>query len=190
MRRWSAARVGRRALGVAALVVFAAGAGGAAAGVLHRTLGEWVWRTGDGSAYVGQPTGSGSLVLAATQDINLLAGHVRLMSGDGSFSLIHSASAPAATINAYYVGSATRTPVAIGNGVGDVTSLVVAGSAGQSSDLQQWTSSGQTVAAIDADGHLRLGAVTLDPEVIGGRVYLYAMTQTSKQLLAVGVPTR
>ncbi|HET8892532.1 MAG TPA: hypothetical protein VFM96_00340 [Gaiellaceae bacterium] len=158
--------------------------------MLHRALGEWVWRAGDGSAYVGQPTGSGSLVLAASQDINLLAGHVRLMSGDGGFSLVHPPSASAATINAYYVGTPTRTPVAIGNGVGDVTSLVVAGSSGQSSDLQQWTSSGQTVAAIDAAGHLRLGGVTLEPQIIGGRVYLYAMTQAGRQLLAVGVPTR
>ena len=175
-----------RLAAVGFVIALSAAAGIAAAG---RTDGRWVWQVGDSTASVGRPQGSGNLVLSSLGDIDLQAGHVRLMANDGDFRFVHANSGPA-VLNAYYIGTPTRTPLQIGYAAGDVTSLIVAGSSGQHSDLQRWTIGGKTVAAIDGKGRLRLGAVTLAPEVVNGRVRLYALAGGRKQLVAAGRPTR
>lgn len=174
----------RRTVLVAVCVGVAAGGGiaaGAAAG------GEWVWQQGDAAAYVGQPAGSSDLVVYSQGDINFRGGHVRMMSNDADFEFVHPQAGPA-RVNAYYLGTAHRTPILIGApDQADVTSLIVAGTAGQEADLQQWTLNGKTVAAIDGQGRLRIGKVTLVPRLVGGRVFLYALSPNGKQqLLAEG----
>lgn len=177
----------RRFVPVAIVAVVAATAGVATAG----RLSGWVWQQGNPTAYVGQPEGTSNLVLAAPNgDVNILATHVRMMSKDGVFRLEHTNTGPA-TLNAYFIGTPTRTPIQVGGyDTSNVTELIVAGTAGQTADLQQWALSGKVVAAIDAKGRLRLGGVTLYPTVAKKRVRLYAVTSAGKQLVAVGVPTR
>lgn len=169
---------------LAAVVVgIAAGAGVAAAARLDT---GWVWKQGGQVSYVGQPAGTPNLVAYAQGDVNFRAHHIRMMSDDADFQFVHPQSGPA-RVNAYYLGTATRTPILIGAFDGqDVTSLIVAGSAGQKADLQQWQLNGKTVAAIDGKGRLRLGSVTLFPRVVGGRVMLYAATPKGTQLVAAG----
>lgn len=175
----------------AALLVFvfvlAAGAGVAAAATLRSHANGWLWREGDASVYVGEAAGSNALVLHSPSAIDLRASHVRMMSDDGIWELVHSTKQSVAQVNAYYIGTATRTPIAIGADTSSATTLVVAGSTGQKADLQRWTLSGKTVAAIDGLGRLRLGNVTLDLELVNGRAELFAITKSGKQLLASGV---
>ncbi len=174
----------RRLLALVAVAVLAGGAGVAAAGV----TGEWAWQEGDAKAYVGEPAGSSDLVAAAQGDIDFDAGHVRLISQQGDFQFVHDGSGPA-TLNAYVLGTPTRTPLQIG-APADVTALIVAGSKGQTADLQQWQVGGKTVAAITGSGLLRLGGVTLDPVVANGVVELYGISGGKRQLLATGVPAK
>lgn len=176
----------RRLVVFGLLFVLASGGGIAAASRLRARAGAWVWREGDSSVYVGEQSGSQTLVLHSPSGINLRASHVRTMSDDGVWELVHGATTPMAQVNAYYIGTATRTPIQIGAGSNPTTALVVAGSAGQKADLQQWTLSGKTVAAIDGQGRLRLGNVTLDLEVVNGRAELFAVTKSGRQLLAAG----
>ena len=149
--------------GCAAAVVVSGAAGAMAVG-----RGEWIWHEGSPSVSIGEPAGSNDLVLNAEGSLNVLAGHVRLMSNSGRFTLVHGPSTNSSSIVAYDIGTPNRTPIVI-NGP-----LVVAGSKGGKSDLQDWTSSGQTVAAIDSQGHLRLGNITIFPVLKDGYVVLYA----------------
>ena len=161
----------------------AAGSGVAAAA----RYDAWNWKVGGDVAYVGSPTGTSDVVVAAQGDIDFRAGHVRLISDNADFQFVHPVSTSVARVNAYYLGTPTRTPIMMGPpSTGDVTGLIVAGTAGQTSDLQQWTLGGKTVAAIDGSGRLRLGGVTLAPKVVNGRVFLYALTSTGQQLVAAG----
>jgi hypothetical protein len=179
----------RRAVVVAFILVVGTGGGVAYAARVRREMPRWAWYQGTATTFVGEQTGSDELVLSAPQgDINMRASHLRLMSDDGEFVFVHSKSSPTASLNAFYLGTSTRTPIQIGDSE-STTGLIVAGASGQSSDLQQWTISGQTVAAIDAKGRLRLGQITLYPELVNGRVELFALVGSEKELLAVGVPT-
>jgi len=172
---------------VGCVLALACGGGVATAARLQGPSG-WAWREGTDSGYVGEQAGSNTLYLdAPAGNIDLRASHVRMMSDDGEFVFSHARNAPTASLNGFYLGTSTRTPIQIGDSE-STTGLVVAGEAGQKSDLQQWTLSGQTVAAIDGEGRLRLGQVTLDPELVNGRVKLYAVVGSAKELLAQGVP--
>ncbi len=172
------------------ILILSCGGGVALAAHLKSTTPGWAWYQGTPTGYVGQQAGSNTLVVGAPQgSINLRASHVRLMSDDGEFDFVHATNSPTASLNAFYLGSSTRTPVQIGDSE-SATGVIVEGKRGQRSDLEQWTLSGQTVAAIDAQGRLRLGAVTLDPELVHGRVELYALVGSKKQLIAQGVPAK
>ena len=180
----------RRFVVVACLLILSAGGGAALAAQLKRPTPSWVWFQGTSTGYEGEQAGSDALVLdAPLGSINLRASHVRLMSDDGEFEFVHPLGSPTASLNAFYLGTSIRTPIQIGDSE-SATGLIVAGKRGQRSDLQQWTLSGQTVAAIDAEGRLRLGQITLDPELVNGRVELYALVGSQKQLVAEGVPAK
>jgi hypothetical protein len=173
MHRW---------LTISCCVVVAAVSG--AAGALAAVRSGWVWFEGDAVTSVGQPAGTQDLVLNAAGAINFRAGHIRLMSNSGSYVFEHGVSN--ATLLAYFLGTPKRTPIQIGTSDGQgVTPLVVAGTSGQSSDLQQWMVSGTTVAAIDGQGRLRLGGITIYPQYDGERVVLVAqLPNGSTQILA------
>lgn len=179
----------RKIVVVGVIVVLAAGGGVAFAGHMRSATG-WTWYQGTDTGFVGEQAGSDELVLSAPDgSINMRASHLRLMSDDGQFDFVHGANADTASLNAFYLGTSTRTPVEIGDSESSA-GLIVEGSNGQRSDLQRWTLSGHTVAAIDASGLLRLGTVTLDPELVDGRVELFALVGSKKQLLAVGVASK
>jgi hypothetical protein len=164
----------RRRLLIGCSVVAAAMSGAAGAIAADRT--GWVWFEGDSVASVGHPAGTEDLVLHAAGSINFRAGHIRLGSNSGRYLFEHGPSSANAMLLAYYIGTPTRTPIQIGNGDGQkVTPLVVAGTSGQKSDLQQWTASGEPVAAIDAQGRLRIGSITIYPKLEDGRVVLMAL---------------
>jgi hypothetical protein len=190
---------GMRRLAVLGCVFVLAGGGGVAFAQHARQAQPpgWVWYEGTDAAHVGQPAGSNTLVLQAVGDIDLRAYHTRMMSDDGEFVLAHPRRTPTASLNAYFLGSSTRTPIEISrpeptdsplrqNAASLPTSLIVAGTSGQRSDLQRWTLSGQTVAAIDGKGRLRLRTITLDLELVKGQVRLYALVGSHKQLIAQG----
>jgi hypothetical protein len=182
---------GVRRLALVSCVFLLAGGGGAAFAQHLRQAQPpgWLWYEGIDSGYVGEQAGSNTLVVHAAGDIDLRAYHTRMMSDDGQFVFAHPASTPTASLNAYFLGTSTRTPIQIGKP--DLpTSLIVSGTAGQRADLQQWTLSGRSVAAIDGEGRLRLGTITLDPEVVNGQVRLYALLGSKKQLIAEGAPRR
>lgn len=181
-------------------VFLLAGAGGVA--FAHARQAQppgWLWYEGTDSGHVGEQSGSNTLVLQAAGDLDMRAFHTRMMSDDGEFEFVHPKSTPTASLNAYFLGSSTRTPIqisqpeptdnpALQNPASLPTSLVVAGTAGQRADLQQWTLSGKTVAAIDGKGRLRLGNITLLPQLVKGQVRLYALVGSRKQLIAQGRP--
>jgi hypothetical protein len=180
----------RKVVVVVCVVVLCAGGGVALAAHLKNSTPGWAWYQGTPTAYLGEQSGSDTLVLGAPQgSINLRASHIRLMSDDGEFVFVHASNSPTASLNAFYLGTSDRTPIQIGDSE-SATGLIVAGASGQRSDLQQWTLSGQTVAAIDAKGRLRLGQVTLDPELVDGRVELFALVGSKRELLSVGVPQK
>ncbi len=157
-----------------------------AAGALAAGHSGWVWFEGDSVASVGHPSGTEDLVLSAQGAVNFRAGHIRLMSNSGRFVFEHGSSSQNATLLAYFLGTPHRTPIQIGWSDGqDVTPLVVAGTKGQKRDLQEWTVSGLPVAAIDGQGRLRLGGITIYPVLRGGRVVLVArLPDGSTQILA------
>jgi hypothetical protein len=162
----------------------AAAAGSGAVGAFAAARSGWVWFQGDAIASVGQRAGTPDLVLNAKGSLNLLAGHVRLMSKSGRFVLAHGSSSSVARLVAFQLGTSNRSPIEIGDAAGTTTSLVVAGTKGQTSDLQQWRASGVTVAAIDAQGRLRIGQITIYPLLDHGAVILVAqLPDGSVQLL-------
>lgn len=191
---------GHRMRGLAALgcVFVLAGGGGVAFAqhVRHAQPPGWLWYEGTDSGHVGERSG-GTLVVQAAGDIDLRAFHTRMMSDDGEFVFAHPKSTPTASLNAYFIGTSRRTPIQISQpeptdspqlqaGAPLPTSLVVAGTAGQKADLQQWRLSGRTVAAVDGKGRLRLGGVTLEPVIVNGQVKLYAQHGSRRQLIAQG----
>jgi hypothetical protein len=175
----------RRLVAVAGVFALAGGGGVALAQHARGQTGGWAWYQGTDTGYVGEQADTHALVVYAARDLNLRASHVRMMSDDGEFDFTHPNAAPTANLNAFFLGTSTRTPIQIGDQESN-TGLIVAGEAGQRSDLERWTLSNKTVAAVDGKGRLRLGTVTLEPVVVRGRVMLYAVVGSSKQLLAQG----
>lgn len=149
----------------------------------------WAWFDGDPQAFVGEQASGGGLWLGSTGNVNVRAHHLRLMADVGAFSFDHATTSPFALLNSYYIGTSQRTPIAIGSpdDQQDVTPLIVVGYAGQHHDVQQWMLSGKVVAAIDGQGRLRLGGVTLSTEVQNGRVMLLASVSGGRpHVIAVG----
>src|SRR5262249_19323069 len=105
----------------------------------------------------------GNLNLRAKDNFNVTAGHVRLVGRDGDFELEHASDLPGSRLVAYKLGTGTRTPIMVGLDDGqNVTPLVVTGSSAQKTDLQQWVAGGGNPAlAIDSQGRLRFGNVTI-----------------------------
>ena len=130
--------------------------------------------------------GGGVLTLRAKNDLNLTASHVRTVGRDGNFEFEHQAGVPQSTLSSLVAGTSTRTPIRIGDSNQDVLSLLVEGRAGQTHDLQQWATSGQSLLAIDSRGRLRFGTVTLWTTSRNGRITLYAQAAGgSPRVLAV-----
>jgi len=187
----------RRLATVGCVFVLAGGGGVAYAKHARHVDAGWLWYEGTDSGHVGEQSGTNTLVVQAAGDIDLRAYHTRMMSDDGQFVFAHPTSTPTASLNAYFLGSSTRTPIQISqpeptdsptlqNPTSLPTALIVAGTAGQRADLEQWTLSGKTVAAIDGKGRLRIGNITLDPVLVNGQVKLYALIGSNKQLIAQG----
>ncbi len=126
------------------------------------------------SASLAANTGSGNLNLRSANDLNLTAQHVRVVGRDGNFELEHSPSVAASTLTAFSAGTSTRTPIQIGAGDQDVLSLVVSGRQGQTNDLQEWSTNGKPLLAVDGRGRLRFGDVTLWAVHRNGRITFYA----------------
>jgi len=144
------------------------------------------WKLGDDThGYVGASSDTGAVDVFAPQDFNVVAGHVRFVSVDGNYELEHPQDRPYSRLLAYDT-TATRTPIMIGADDGqDVVPLMVDGTSGQSSDLQQWVESGKVVSAIDANGDLRVGNVTLASRVVHGKAELLAiLPNRTTQVLA------
>ncbi|MDX6516347.1 MAG: hypothetical protein QOH73_2013 [Gaiellaceae bacterium] len=173
------------------LLTVAVGAAGFGAGsTFGATLTDWAWQVGDGVANIGRVQGSSDMQVNATNDLNIAAHHIRIGGEDGNFEFEHGAGAPASHLNAYIIGTPTRSPISIGGGADgqDVIALLVQGKAGQTNDLQQWQApEGKTLAAIDGKGRLRLGTVTLTLGLKRGKVVLTAvLPDGTKQVLATG----
>lgn len=157
---------------------------GSAVGALA-SKAAFAWMSGDESAYVGRPEGTSDLELFAGTDLNALANHIRLGGRDGNFEFEHAATREVSHLNAYVIGTNTRTPFLIGGDEQDVTALIINGKPRQTRDLQQWTTGGQVRAAIDGQGRLRLGSVRLVASVQNGRAVLTAVLPNGKkQVLA------
>jgi hypothetical protein len=128
------------------------------------------------SASFAARAGIGNLNLRAARDFNVNAHHVRMISGDGNFELEHGSSVPTSALNSYRAGSGVRTPIQIGDRDQDVLSLLVSGAPEQTNDLQQWSTGGTSLLAVDGRGRLRFGRVTVWVASRGGRIVLYART--------------
>lgn len=178
-------RKGFLAAAVAGTALFLAGS--AVGALAAKAQPPWAWFQGDDQSYVGRPQASSDLELFAQQDLNALATHIRLGGRDGNFEFEHGPQREASHLNAYFIGTSTRTPFVIGGDEQDVTSLIITGKLGQKNDLQQWAPSNQVKVAIDGQGRLRLGNVTLLASIQKGRVVLSALLPNgTKQKLATG----
>jgi hypothetical protein len=115
--------------------------------------------------------------ISAASDLDVTAGHLRMVTSDGNYEFEHSRDTSVSLLNSYYLGTPTRTPIAVGGFADgqDIVSLIVRGVQGQTNDLQQWTSSGKVVSAIDGRGRLRIGAVSLTTRVVKGKAELLAV---------------
>jgi hypothetical protein len=108
--------------------------------------------------------------------------HIRIIGDDGNFEFEHATTAPVARINSYVTGTTTRTPIAVGFPDGqDIVELLVRGTQSRKSDLQQWMEGNRVVAAIDAQGRLRLGRVTLSVAMRKSHVVLIATLPSGKR---------
>lgn len=155
------------------------------------TGSPWNWLTGDERAYVGGSSQADNLELHAVRDVNITAGHVRIVGTDGNFEFEHAKNVATTRLNAYVLGSSARTPVTIGGvDAQNIVPLIVEGSSTQKSDLQQWTASGKTVAAVTPSGGLSLNGISLSMSVVDGRVQLVAtLPDGTRQVLATGTAT-
>jgi hypothetical protein len=159
---------------------------GSAVGALA-SKAAFAWMSGDESSYIGRPAGTSDLELFAGNDLNALANHIRLGGRDGNFEFEHGKDRPFTHLNAYYIGTSTRTPILIGGDEQDVTSLIVTGQQDQKSDLQQWAPGGKVKAAIDGQGRLKLGSVRIVASVSRGKAVLTAiLPDGTRQTLATG----
>jgi hypothetical protein len=123
----------------------------------------------------------GSLNVQASRAFNVNAGHVRLVGRDGVFEFEHQGSVPLSKFEAFFLGTSKRTPIQIGEDDGaNIVALLVVGSRGQKTDLQEWALGPKVVAAIDRRGGLRLGDVTVTTTVKAGVPYLVARTQAGR----------
>lgn len=197
-RLWS---IGRRRLSrkivLAVLAVLAAAlVSGAAIAALGggSVAGKWLWFDGNKQTYLGSPAGRGfppnSLLLVAAGDLNIGANHFRFGSTDGNYEFEHGSQAPYTRLSSYYIGTPKRTPIVVGGNDGqDVLSLLVQGKAGQTNDLQEWTSGTNVGTAVDGNGNLRLGNVVLLAKIVDGHVELIAqLPDGTTQVLAFGSP--
>ena len=171
---------------VAGVVVGVAGTAAATAFAAGPWPGTYAWFTGDDGAGIGR-LGT-ALSMFSQHDLNVHAAHLRIEAEDGNVELESGKSAAATTLNPYNIGTAQRKPLQVGWPDGeDVLPLVVAGNSKQKSNLQEWRAGGETVAAIDAKGGLRLGSVDLSASLVNGRVVLVAtLPNGAKQTLATG----
>lgn len=176
------ARITRRAILGAALAALV-GAGTARA---DTSSGEFAWRDGDDSTYIGGGAGDDTLTISADGDLDIGAGHIRMGAQDGNYEFEHGKSVPETHLNSYYVGTPTRTPISVGGDDGqDVLSFVVRGMHGQKNDLQQWAPGGKVTLAVDGSGRLRLGQVVLLTEIVRGKARLVALLPDgTRQVLA------
>jgi hypothetical protein len=159
---------------------------GSAVGALV-SKAAFAWMSGDEGSYVGRPQGTSDLELFAGSDLNALANHIRLGGRDGNFEFEHARDRPFTHLNAYFIGTSTRTPILIGGDEQDVTSLIVTGKQDQKNDLQQWAPGGKIKAAIDGQGRLRLGTVRIVAAVQRGKAVLTAiLPDGTRQTLATG----
>ena len=124
--------------------------------------------------------GSGVLSLRAANDINLMAQHIRVVGRDGNFEFEHGTSTAASTLSSYVAGTSTRTPIRIGHSNQDVLSLLVDGLPKQTSDLQEWSTGGTSLLAVDSLGRLRFGTITLWAASRKGRIVTYAQAPHGK----------
>jgi hypothetical protein len=160
-------------------------AGSAVGGLASRAA--FAWMSGDESSYIGRPQGTSDLELFAGTDLNALANHIRLGGRDGNFEFEHARDRPFTHLNAYYIGTNTRTPILVGGDEQDVISLIVTGQQDQKNDLQQWTPGGKVKVAIDGQGRLRLGTVRIVAAVQRGKAVLTAiLPDGTRQTLATG----
>jgi hypothetical protein len=172
------------------VIAVAAGAAlflaGSAVGALV-SKAAFAWMSGDTSSYVGRPDGTSDLELFAGGDLNALANHIRLGGRDGNFEFEHATNREVSHLNAYFIGTSTRTPIMIGGDEQDVTSLIVTAKPSQKSDTQQWLQGAQVKVAIDGQGRLRLGTVRLVAGVSRGKAVLTAiLPDGTRQTLATG----
>jgi len=146
-------------------------------------MGPWAWSVGDDQGGVGVAKGSGVMEINAASDLDVTAGHLRLVTTDGNYEFEHGVNSGDTLLNSYYLGTPTRTPIAVGgySDGQDIVSLIVRGMQGQRHDLQQWDTSGVVSAAIDGRGRLRLGQVTLTTRIVQGKAQLLAALPGGKQ---------
>jgi hypothetical protein len=160
-------------------------AGSAVGALVSKT--SFAWMSGDEGAYVGRPDGTSDLELFAGSDLNALANHIRLGGRDGNFEFEHGTGNPYTHLNAYFIGTSTRTPILVGGDEQDVTSLIVTGRTNQKNDLQAWSLGGKAKVAVDGRGRLRLGDIALTAAVQRGKVVLTAtLPNGTKQVIATG----
>jgi hypothetical protein len=155
-----------------------------------QVAGSWQWFQGDDRAYIGGADGdaAGTLAISAEKDLDIGANHIRFGAQDGNYEFEHGEEVPATHLNSYSIGTPNRTPISVGGDDGqDVLSFVVYGKAGQENDLQQWAPGSKVTAAIDGNGHLRLGNVVITADIQSGRARLIAvLPDGEKQVLALG----
>lgn len=151
-------------------------------GLGSRLRSSGQWSQGDADASISGD--SGTLSVYASGDFNVVAHHVRMGTYDGNYEFEHSKLVTETHLNSYYEGTPIRTPISVGGDDGqDVLSFIVRGKLGQKHDLQQWAPGGKVKAAIDGNGHLRLGEATLTLEVSGETVELVAHLAGGKRVV-------
>jgi hypothetical protein len=143
---------------------------------------SWLWQVGDDQGSVGVSSTNESMDIDAAGDLDVTAGHLRMVTRDGNYEFEHSISTTYSLLNSYYLGTPTRTPIAVGGYADgqDVVSLIVRGVQGQKNDLQQWVGSGKVDTAIDGNGRLRIGSVTLTTRIVNGKAELLAVLPGGK----------
>jgi hypothetical protein len=105
---------------------------------------------------------------------------------DGNYEFEHGAQVSQTTLNSYVIGTPNRTPVAVGGHDGqDVLAFSVRGMRGQKNDLQQWTLGEDVAVAVDGDGRLRLGEITLVAQVVNGKAELVGVLPNGHEAYAI-----
>jgi hypothetical protein len=117
------------------------------------------WSIGASDAKIANPPGTSDVAIDANADVNITAGHIRMVSKNNTFELENQIGY--SRIISYIMGTPTRTTTIIGGGdTQDLVPFAVATPINQTQNIAEFRKNGASVFSIDSLGRPKLGGTT------------------------------